>query len=173
MSSWFKKLFSKSEPQEIEMKGSPKQEQQQLELEQAAEKAHDRKKMEERLASLNKELGVETDPIEKVKKEIELTKLSCELNELNPFLKSICDQELMRLETLLKKLYEEQQLGDWDRSSEKSVVGNTFFSDFGGGKKKMNKSKRTKSKKSKRTKSNKSKRTKSKKSKRTKSKKSK
>jgi hypothetical protein len=172
MSSWFKKLFSKSEPQEIEMKGSPKQEQQQLELEQAAEKAHDRKKMEERLASLNKELEVETDPIEKVKKEIELTKLSCKLNELNPFLKSICDQELMRLETLLKTLYEEQQLGDWDRSSKKSV-GDIFFSDFGGGKKKMNKSKRTKSKKSKRTKSKKSKRTKSKKSKRTKSKKSK
>ena len=153
--SWFNKLFrgdKSEESQGIEMKGSPEQEQRLQKLEQDAVKAHDRTKLEKRLASLNKELEVEKNPIEKLKKEIALTDLLSRLNESNSFVRSLCDKELIRLKTLLKELYKEQQLGDWDRSSESGSVGKRFFSDFGGGKKKMNKSKRTKLKKSKRMK---------------------
>ena len=157
--SWFTNLFSRAKPepqqqqesQGIEMKGSPEQEKRLQELEQAAENAHDREKMKQRIVFLEQELRVERDPIEKLKKEIELTKLSCQLNELNPLLKSICEQELTRLERLLEKRYEEQRLAHWDRSPSKSA-GDAFFSGFGGGKKKTKKSKKSKSKKSKRMK---------------------
>jgi hypothetical protein len=172
--SWFKTLFKRDQPEPqqeslgIEMKGSPEQEQRLRELEEASENAHDReKKMKQRIAFLEQELRIEMDPIEKLKKEIELTELSCQLNELNPLLKSICEQELARLKKVLKERYETLS------------AGKTFFTDFGGGKKKSKKTKQTKSKKSKQTKSKKSKKSKqtkskkSKKSKQTKSKKSK
>jgi len=168
--SWFKNLFKRdqSEPQQeslgIEMKGSPEQEQRLRELEEASENARDREKMKQRIALLEQELRIERDPIERLKKEIELTELSCQFDELNPLLKSICEQELARLKKVLKERYETLS------------AGKTFFTDFGGGKKKSKKTKQSKSKKSKKskqTKSKKSKQTKSKKSKQTKSKKSK
>jgi hypothetical protein len=170
--SWFTNLFSRAKPepqsqqesQGIEMKGSPEQEKRLQELEQAAENAHDREKMKQRIVFLEQELRVERDPIEKLKKEIELTKLSCQYNELNPFLQSMCQQELTRLERLLEKRYEEQRLAHWDRSPSKSA-GDAFFSGFGGGKKKSKKSKKSKRMKSKRMKSKKSKQSKRMKSK--------
>ena len=175
--SWFTNLFSRAKPepqqqqesQGIEMKGSPEQEKRLQELEQAAENAHDREKMKQRIVFLEQELRVERDPIEKLKKEIELTKLSCQYNELNPFLQSMCQQELTRLERLLEKRYEEQRLAHWDRSPSDSA-GDAFFSGFGGGKKKSKKSKKSKRMKSKRMKSKRMKSKKSKQSKRMKSK---
>jgi hypothetical protein len=130
--SWFKNLFKRNQPEPqqeslgIEMKGSPEQEQRLRELEEASENAHDREKMKQRIAFLEQELRIEMDPIEKLKKEIELTELSCQLNELNPLLKSICEQELARLKKILKERYETLS------------AGKTFFTDFGGGKKKSN-----------------------------------
>ena len=134
--SWFKNLFgNKNEEKEVEMKGSEEEErrvqEEQASADVAADAAQDRQRNEQRVVSIQKEIELEQTPIEKIKKEIELTEI---YSKLNP--------DIVYYKERLKHLREEL-------SNKSDVI---FWKVGNGGKKKSKRRKSNKSK-SKRTKS--------------------
>jgi hypothetical protein len=134
--SWFKNLFgNKNEEKEVEMKGSEEEErrvqEEQASADVAADAAQDRQRNEQRVVSIQKEIELEQNPIEKIKKEIELTEI---YSKLNP--------DIVYYKERLKHLREEL-------SNKSDVI---FWKVGNGGKKKSKRRKSNKSK-SKRTKS--------------------
>ena len=144
---WFKSLFSRRRPNkevEVEMKGSPEEEQRvrreqmQLEFEEGkAKKLRDVKKLEEDIQKS------EIDSIERIQKEIEYNRLSHELHLGQYFIQKKYKEEIERLEKLIGEKLAKKEEQDWNKSGAAAASG---------GKRMKLKNAKSISKKSKRTK---------------------
>ena len=147
---WLKGLFTSPEKnKEVEMKGSPEEEQR-VRQQQIREQL---KNMEEDMKELKK------DSIERLQKEIKYNELSYQLNR-GMIPEKVYNDEIMRLKKLLGEKMAQQEQKDWNEAGA-AAPGDHFFSSFGGGKRKKSKKAKAKSKKAK-AKSKKAKRSKTK-----------